>query len=238
MTGRDHERYVDDPGAYVLGALPELERQAFEAHLRGCDACAEEVARLRPAVGALPRSVTQLNAPDSLRQSLLAEVTRELAPPPAAARAPWWRRLRPFALRPSVAWVSAAFILLAGIVGGGALVAALGDDQMKMMPAQIDAARAPGASAEFMMPADKGQGGTLEVNGMPMPGSDRVYAVWARRGESVSPVSLFYVDPGGGGAAAVPLPLEGVDELMVTRESSSGSREPTEPPLLRVDLNA
>ena len=50
----DHARYQDDVGAYLLGALNDLERHAFERHLAGCGECQEELARLRPAAEALP----------------------------------------------------------------------------------------------------------------------------------------------------------------------------------------
>ena len=45
----DHARHRDDIGAYLLGALNDLERHAFERHLRECDDCREEIERLRPA---------------------------------------------------------------------------------------------------------------------------------------------------------------------------------------------
>ena len=41
----EHVRHQDDVGAYLLGALNDLERQAFERHLRGCAECQEELER-------------------------------------------------------------------------------------------------------------------------------------------------------------------------------------------------
>ena len=35
-TGPDHERWEDAAGAYLLGALPEDERDAYVAHLAAC----------------------------------------------------------------------------------------------------------------------------------------------------------------------------------------------------------
>ena len=68
-----------------------LEREAFESHLAGCARCREEVERLRPAAEALPRSVTPLGPPPSLKASLMEEVegeARERARQLAAAIAP------------------------------------------------------------------------------------------------------------------------------------------------------
>src|SRR5262245_42554245 len=70
----DHTRYRDDVGAYLLGALNELERQAFERHLKRCPECQEELDRLRPAADALPGSVEQLAPPPGLKARLMAEV--------------------------------------------------------------------------------------------------------------------------------------------------------------------
>ena len=73
----DHVRHQDDVGAYLLGALNDLERQAFERHLRGCGECQEELARLRPAADALPGSVQQFEPPARLKASLMEVVERE-----------------------------------------------------------------------------------------------------------------------------------------------------------------
>lgn len=61
-----HDPFAEDAGVYVLGALDEAERAAFEDHLAGCAACRAAVAE----VADLPR--------------LLAAVPPEgLADPPA-----------------------------------------------------------------------------------------------------------------------------------------------------------
>src|SRR5918997_5172904 len=107
MSTRDHKRYEDDVGAYVLGALTELEEQAFEQHLAGCEICQQDLQQLRVAAEALPRSVEQYAAPDELKRSLMATVRAEAeTDQPAPAR----ERRRLFALprlRPAVAWAAA-----------------------------------------------------------------------------------------------------------------------------------
>ena len=93
----EHVRHQDDVGAYLLGALNDLERQAFERHLRGCAECQEELARLRPAADALPGSVQQFEPPARLKASLM-EVVRargarhrrcRAARVPTRAGSPW-----------------------------------------------------------------------------------------------------------------------------------------------------
>lgn len=72
-----HEGYEENVGAYLLGALPELERQAFERHLERCGDCRSEVERLRPAAEALPRAATPLTPPPRLKTALMQVVERE-----------------------------------------------------------------------------------------------------------------------------------------------------------------
>ena len=48
-----HEELGDQAAAYALGALTAAERQAFEAHLATCAACAAEVRSFTPVVASL-----------------------------------------------------------------------------------------------------------------------------------------------------------------------------------------
>jgi len=78
----EHERHRDDVADYLLGALNEDERGAFERHLRECDECQDEFDRLQPAAEALPASVQRTIDPDGafafIRDRVLAYVESEL----------------------------------------------------------------------------------------------------------------------------------------------------------------
>ena len=52
----------------------------------------------------------------------------------------------------------------------------------------------------------------------------------------MEPSGVFVLDHDGAGTAAVAGPLEGADAVLVTREPSGGSRQPTTPPLVRASL--
>jgi anti-sigma-K factor RskA len=210
----DHERHADDVGAYLLGALNELESQAFERHMESCAACRDEVERLRAAAEALPRSVEQFEPPASLRRSLMVTVREEAsAGAPRERRSGFGSRLRgslarfSAGLRPEVAWVAAAFLLAVGVLGGwGVTQLTSNGDSTRTVAAQVDRTRIPEGSASLVIPhGDKSA--ILRVNGLPEPVGNQVYEVWLKHGEEVIPVSLFNVTRDGGGAAAVPFDL-------------------------------
>ena len=241
MNARDHDRHADDPAAYLLGALNDLERQAFEAHLAVCAQCREQTDALRPAADALPRSVTPLAAPPGLKRSLMEVVEREAAErAPAMPRRPLRERLSgllpSFAgARPAVAWMSAAFLLAVGIAGGiGIGQLASGDDGAKTLSASVDRSRVPSASASLVVPGNGRDGAILRVNGLPQVGPGRVYQVWLKRGKQVMPGPTFVPRRDGSGAAAVPDAVNDADAVMVTRERLGGAASPSETPVLTV----
>jgi anti-sigma-K factor RskA len=243
-----HERYEENVGAYLLGALPELERQAFERHVERCSDCRSAVERLRPAANALPRAATPLTPPPGLKTALMEVVAREArAPDPRASendaapqRTPAARRrltelLSPRSrLRPAGAWASAALLLVAGAAGGFALAEGTGDGGAQRLTAQVDERHLPRATAQLVI-AD---GGTtvLRTNAMPSLDDGSVYQVWLQRDGEVISQSLFQVGPDGRGAGVVTDGVEDADAVMVTREPAGGSQTPTEKPVLTVEL--
>ena len=222
-----HSEYAENVGAYALGALPELEAQVFERHLMACEECQHELHRLNEAVEALPRSVTPHAPPPSLKASLMEVVNAEAAP--ATRR----RRFALPQLRPAMAWAAAACAIALG-VGYGLSELGQGDgSDARTLSAQVDDQRLPGANASLSISDD---GSVLSVEGMPDAGRGRVYEVWVERDGDVEPASIFDVDDRGSGAAAVPGSLDDVDAVMVTREQRGGADQPTEMPVLRIDV--
>jgi anti-sigma-K factor RskA len=218
----EHGRHRDDVGAYLLGALNDLERQAFERHLRGCAECQEEVERLRPAAEALPGSVVQLDPPPGLKARLMAEVEGAAQPQRAAARRPLFRL-------PRLAFAAAA-LLLGLAVGFG--VAQLGsDDDTRTVPVTVAKAM-PEAGGTLEVSDDSA---TLRLHDMPELGSTRVYQVWLQHGDRMVPARTFEV--GQSGARRVELPDVGdVDGVYVTREARGGAQVPSEDPIVSVPL--
>jgi hypothetical protein len=248
MAG-DHERYEQDVGAYLLGALPALEAEVFERHLMGCDACRDELERLRPAAEALPRSVEEFEPPPSLKASLMEVVegeARERAAPAAEAAPPDRRRsgsvparlgrlLDGLRLRPALALGAAALVL--GTALGFGLATGGGGDDAREVAADVDRTRLPGGSAELEIADAEGDPATLRVRGVPMAPRGEVYEVWVERDGEVRPAgALFDVGRDGRGSAAIPGGVEGVDRVMVTRERAGGTAQPSEPPVIVAEV--
>jgi hypothetical protein len=68
-------------GAYVVDALDDHEREAFEAHLPGCRDCQDEVASLREATSVMADAVA-VTPPPSLRSAILADIAQVRPLPP------------------------------------------------------------------------------------------------------------------------------------------------------------
>jgi hypothetical protein len=236
VSARDHERYREDVGAYLLGALPDLDRQAFERHLAGCTECREDVERLRPAADALPRTVEPVAPPASLKASLMQSIRQDGLEPEPARRRLVGRLRAPFRVRPAVAWAGAAVLLAAGLVAGFGAGRALDEDGVRTIAAEVDRAELPRASASLSLPDDGEKGAILRLNRVPSAGRGRVYQAWVQRDGEVVPQPTF--DPGRDRAAAVALPgdLSDAEAVLVTRERRPGARAPSEDPILRVRL--
>lgn len=225
----DHTRHRDDVGVYLLGAMNELERQAFERHLRGCSECREEVERLRPAAEALPASVEQLKPPPGLKARLMAEVEGDAAAA-GAERAPAGRRRGLFGgLRfPRLAYVGAA-LLLGLAIGFG--VAQLGGDDTRTVPVTVAKAM-PKAGGTLDVAGD---GATLRLHDMPELRPSRVYQVWIQHGDRLVPARTFEVGASGRGDVDLPS-VDDAKGVYVTREPRGGAQVPSENPIVSVTL--
>ncbi|HEY6781425.1 MAG TPA: anti-sigma factor [Thermoleophilaceae bacterium] len=243
MTARDHERFRDDVGAYLLGALDESEGSAFEAHLELCHVCRDDVERLRPAVAALPRSVEQFDPPPSLKRSLMetveAEARERAGEPEPRPRASLRQRLGGLApARPRTALVAAALVLALAVAGGFGLAQLLNEDQQasRTVAAKVDQRRVPGGQASLDVEGDGSRGGILRVSRFRQLRPGRTYQAWTESGGQISPQPTFEVSPDGRGAVALPTNLKNVQKVYVSREPRGGSTAPSEVPIVQVEL--
>ena len=212
----DHPHFMEDVGAYLLGALDERERGEFERHMRSCPECQDEVERLRPAAEVLPSSVEQLEPPPRLKAALMAEVE----PRPRRRRRPAAWRLRPVL-------VAAAVGLLIGI-GVSQLG---GEEDARTVAATVDEAM-PRAGGSLRVSDEQA---TLRLHDMPDLGERRVYQIWLQHGDEMVPARTFEVGPTGRGEVEL-RDVGDADGVYVTREARGGAKVPSEEPIVSVPL--
>jgi anti-sigma-K factor RskA len=76
------ERHVnpEDPDLYALGALDGEEKQAFEAHVRSCPACARAIDAARQRVALLGLAAPAATPRPSVKEALMRRVREERIP--------------------------------------------------------------------------------------------------------------------------------------------------------------
>jgi anti-sigma-K factor RskA len=230
--GQDH--FTESLAAYALGALGPDEAVALERHLEGCKRCRAELARLAPALQALPEAVEPLEPPRALRDRLMAEVRADAraAAAPATGRTRVLGRLRgAFAghhWRPAAA-LAALLVVAAVIVGLELGGAGSGTGRTST----VVAGQAPGVVATVVSEDEMGR---LKLSNVPDLPRDRVLEAWLSRDGEVEAVPTLFVPDGEGHASTRLGDLQGVDRVMVTTEPPGGSKAPTSAPIASVSI--
>jgi anti-sigma-K factor RskA len=225
-------------GAYVLDAVTDIERAAFDRHLRGCDTCALEVAELAETAARLADESWAV-PPPRMRERVLAEVrqTRQLPPgrparPERTAVSRWRRRT--------------ALAVAAGVLAAGAGAVAVQESRVRDQRAVADAARAQAAQVESVLTAPDavlrrtaGPGGgrvtvvssasrdaaVAVLDDLPALGPDRVYQLWLIDGTVArSPAVL---NPGDTEDRRLIEGVRDADMFGVSVEPSGGSATPS-----------
>jgi anti-sigma-K factor RskA len=233
MTTRSHEEYKDNIGAYLLGALPELEVELLERHLAGCETCRAEIEQLQPVTVALARSVPQVEPPPSLKASLMATVNAEAAmragTPVTAPRrerrslAQWLSGLQPR----MAAGMAVAVLALGVVVGVTAERLGGGTQSTRTLAAKIDRKLLPTGTASLEV---KGSNAKLDLTNTPQPPAGRVYQLWYQHGKMIERGGTFRPRPDCSYRADVP--VSGTNAVMVTIERAGGAPAPTGPPIM------
>lgn len=231
-------------GAYALDALDDLERAAFDRHLRDCEACRAEADELREAAARLADGAWSV-PPPRLRDNVLAEVanTRQLPPPgPAVVTASGparpSRRLR---------LVAAAAVVVAA-TGAGTAVYVLQDLRVRDAQSIAEQARADEARVRSILAAPDvvlreeslASGGRVTVAssrlsgaGVIMLGADsapapgRVYQLWTIRG--TTPASAGALREGESAAVRIVEGLPSASAVGVTVENAPSATTPSQP---------
>jgi anti-sigma-K factor RskA len=240
-------------GAYVVDALDDAERAAFEEHLPGCRDCQAEVASLREAAALMADDVA-LTPPDSLRRSVLAGISTirplppeidpqvETAPEeePASATVLPMRRRR-FRVASLAAAAAVAASVAVGVTwhpwdnGQGTSAVTAADQVLAAGDAQKVAIDfKDGSTAAVYRSKSKGKAVIL-TEGMAPPPSGKVYEIWLRDAhDHMVPAGLMPK------AADNKVLLKGnaakATAVGITIEPDGGSKQPTSEPIATFDL--
>ncbi|WP_405648357.1 anti-sigma factor domain-containing protein [Streptomyces sp. NBC_00019] len=249
MTATDLHRLT---GAYALHALPDGEREVFERHLAGCEACAQETAELAATAArlGLAASVTPSAA---LREQVLRRITTvRQEGPGGSARSGSGRKL--LRARLLSRWTLAACLAAAALGGttvwqhqraedalGRAHRAEQGADEIAAVLAAPDARTraaelAGGATGTVVVSRDLDRAVFL-VSGMASPPGGKVYQLWFDDGGAMRSAGLM--DPARADQAVLMRgPVDSASGMGITVEPDGGSKQPTSAPLALMTLPA
>lgn len=239
-------------GAYALHALSDEESVAFERHLAGCEACAQEAAELSATAARLGLAAT-VSPPAALREQVLRRIgTVRQQPPDGAASVVRRGRLR-LRGRQLSRWALAACLAAVAALGGTALW-----QHQRAEDATREARRAEQATDEIaavlaapdartrVAALGDGSTGTVVVSrsrnqavfvaaGMPHPDRGTVYQLWFDDDGSMRSAGLM--DPGRTDQAVLLQGgVDGAAGMGVTVEPAGGSEQPTSSPVALLSL--
>lgn len=246
MSHIDDKSFDELKDAYVLGALPEDERAAFEAYLASRPERQAEIDDLVGVAGLLALAPPEQDPPAELRRRLMGVVSSESTRPRAARRRTASSWLGRFTGLRTVA-LGVAALLVVGLFSWNVLL----QGDVRNLRGEVEEARTAGEARE---PREIELGGTwaeqgasaevtalrddraiIVVEDMPPLPDDRTGQVWVINDDVPEPSGLL--DSSGNMAAtAITTPLGEADAIAVTVEPAGGSDEPTTDPVLVKEL--
>ncbi|HTJ37198.1 MAG TPA: anti-sigma factor [Dactylosporangium sp.] len=173
-------------GAYALDAVDDIERAAFDRHLRDCPSCVVEVAEMRETTAWLAQPVAEA-PPPRMREAVLTQIRGTPQERGRRTTAAAGRANRGRLRRWAVSGVAAA-VLAAGAGVGTWVVAEQQIAAERAAQANIDAVL---AAADARLVKQEVQGGHVTMvvsparnaavavlDGLTAPGADKDYQVW------------------------------------------------------------
>jgi len=247
-------------GAYVLDALPEAERLAFERHLLHCEQCRNDASGLREATALLATATAVPPRPELRERTLNAAALVRQLPPVVDEQPDGARRVARLTSRPAAAvrrrpWLAVAVsAVMAALVATSVVLGLHASSMQNRLTAaqQRDSVIAAilGAHDATMLTAQVQTGGTATVvmshhmhalvftaSGLTRLPRSRAYELWVMGPAGDTPAGLLPPGHDGMSGPMVVRQLSPGDRLGLTVESASGSPHPTSPPIVLVTLD-
>ena len=245
MSEMSKERFEDLRDAYVLGALPEEERQSFEDYLAAHPERQAEIDDLVAVAGLLAFSPHEQEPTPELRSRVM-EVVEAEAEPRRVRRRSVFARIGDYLGVRSLA-LGAATLLVIGLLSWNVLL----QGQVQDLRGQIEEAQGQRQVQQSQTIELEGswadQGANAEVasirknrvilvaKNMPSVPEDQTCQIWVISGDVPKPSGLFQPD-GNMTAAPVTNSITKADVIAVTVEPAGGSNKPTSDPVLSAEL--
>ena len=234
-------------GAYAVGALDDLERARFEAHLKTCADCRAEVAGLIETTTLLAET-TAVQPPAHVRDAVLAGIATVRPLPPVAAdessgatsgATSRRRRLHVGAVAAAAAVVAAIGI---GVVvvepwddgPGSSEQVNLADRVLAAPDAERVEQQIDGATATVVISRSEGRA-VLLTEDMPAAPAGKVYELWLQTPDEVM-VPAGLMPPGANQTVLLEGDASDAVGVGITIEPEGGSKEPHLPPVALIEL--
>ena len=215
--------------AYALDALEPDERSEYEAHLRGCEACQDELASLASVTEALAVAASGPVPKPDLRDRVLAAARAE--PQVVVPFEPRGRRAVPV-----LAAVAAAAAVVALALGLWAMQLSGDLDETRSalerqqeaaaIVADPDAQTVALATGEGSLVVDSEGRAVLQLTGLSPAPAGKTYEMWVVEGDAPVPAGLF---SGQGSSELVDGTVDEGDIVAVTLEDAGGATTPSLP---------
>lgn len=223
-------------GAYVLDALSELERRAFEDHMSGCAACSLEVAELRETTARLGAATAAPPPPMLWNKVLAATAHARQLPPNSSSHHPVARpRRRVAVFAAAVSLLAAAGLGTGWVVTNNSLNSELAQTQQELDTLQavlsapdVVTSNAPvtGGGTATAVVSKSRNGMVMLVRGLRALPEGQIYQAWYVG--SGGPTSAGMFNGSTGSIAANDLTLASrASTLGLTVEPAGGSTKPT-----------
>lgn len=246
-------------GAYVMDALPEAERSAFERHLVRCEQCRDDISALREATARLATATAVPSRPELREQTLRAAALIRQQPPavdeqpvrgPVARLASW-----PAAVVHGRPWLAVAAgavvaVLAATSIALGLHLSSTQDRLSATQQRDTVIAAILTAHDATMLTAHVQTGGTATVvmshhmqalvftaSGLTSLSPSKAYELWLIGPGGATPAGMLPPGHDGMSGPVVVRQLAPGDQLGVTVESAGGSAHPTSAPIVLVALD-
>jgi anti-sigma factor RsiW len=235
-------------GAYVLDAVDDLERVAFERHLATCESCRQEADELHAAAARLAEPAASA-PPAELRDRVMVAVreSRQLPPgqplPPGGREAPatrTWRRRALVAVAAAIVAIAAAGASLTFMnrrldeerETAASIAAVLGAPDANVSSEDIEG----GGRASVVSSEDRGQA-VVVLEGLPELDADHTYQLWYIDDPDAPLIrSAGTVGPSGTTGPTLLSEVEDARFVALSVEPSGGSEQPTTAPLTAVPV--